>query len=253
MPAWRRPSPHPRSMRAPRAERPSRRGRVRRRLSSPRRAPDRPEARHTSSPGRPLSSRLSLSRRALTQYHPGSPLALDHETTQDRHQRRSRHRRRDASPPNSPSRFAQAFGTYVGFGPHPGLPRHAPLGTDGARPRSCRACLPSGCEVVDLGICPTPTLQLAVRWLGARGGISITAGHNPAAWNALKFVRRRRPLPDDRAGRRTARHLSTRASSRRPRGTASGPRSATRDAIAAPPRSCSSGAFDVRRDPTRAR
>jgi phosphomannomutase len=46
-----------------------------------------------------------------------------------------------------------------------------------------------GCEVVDLGICPTPTLQLAVRWLGAKGGISITGGHNPPEWNALKFVR----------------------------------------------------------------
>jgi phosphomannomutase len=26
-------------------------------------------------------------------------------------------------------------------------------------------------------------------WIGARGGISITGGHNPAPWNALKFVR----------------------------------------------------------------
>jgi phosphomannomutase len=49
--------------------------------------------------------------------------------------------------------------------------------------------LAAGCEVIDLGICPTPTLQLAVRWLGAQGGISITGGHNPTAWNALKFVR----------------------------------------------------------------
>jgi len=46
-----------------------------------------------------------------------------------------------------------------------------------------------GCEVVDLGTCPTPTLQLAVPWLGARGGVSITGGHNPPEWNALKFVR----------------------------------------------------------------
>jgi phosphomannomutase len=46
-----------------------------------------------------------------------------------------------------------------------------------------------GCEVLDLGICPTPTLQLAVTWLGARGGVSITGGHNPPEWNALKFVR----------------------------------------------------------------
>ncbi|HYE66028.1 MAG TPA: hypothetical protein VD966_10615, partial [Pyrinomonadaceae bacterium] len=32
-------------------------------------------------------------------------------------------------------------------------------------------------------------LQLAVGWLQAEGGISITAGHNPEPWNALKFIR----------------------------------------------------------------
>ncbi len=49
--------------------------------------------------------------------------------------------------------------------------------------------LASGCEVVDLAVAPTPTLQLAVTWLDADGGISVTAGHNPAPWNALKLVR----------------------------------------------------------------
>ena len=49
--------------------------------------------------------------------------------------------------------------------------------------------LAAGCEVVDVGICPTPSMQLAVKWLEADGGIAITAGHNPWQWNALKFVR----------------------------------------------------------------
>src|SRR5438132_10021967 len=49
--------------------------------------------------------------------------------------------------------------------------------------------LAAGCEVIDLGICPTPSLQLAVPWSKADGGIAITAGHNPSQWNALKFVR----------------------------------------------------------------
>ncbi|MFL6208639.1 MAG: phosphoglucosamine mutase [Pyrinomonadaceae bacterium] len=84
--------------------------------------------------------------------------------------------------------FAQAFGTYL----------------DGGRILVCRDTRPSGpmvrsavvagllaagCEVIDLDICPTPSMQLAVTWLGADGGIAITAGHNPAPWNALKFVR----------------------------------------------------------------
>ena len=45
-----------------------------------------------------------------------------------------------------------------------------------------------GCEIVDCGICPTPTAQLMVKDLGARGGIIVTASHNPIEWNALKFV-----------------------------------------------------------------
>lgn len=45
-----------------------------------------------------------------------------------------------------------------------------------------------GCDVVDIGIVPTPTLMMAVRDAGAAGGIAVTASHNPAEWNALKFA-----------------------------------------------------------------
>ncbi len=45
-----------------------------------------------------------------------------------------------------------------------------------------------GCDVVDLGIVPTPTLLLAVREMQAAGGICITASHNPPEWNAMKLV-----------------------------------------------------------------
>lgn len=45
----------------------------------------------------------------------------------------------------------------------------------------------SGCRIIDLGIVPTPTIGLAVKHYGARGGMAITASHNPAEWNALKF------------------------------------------------------------------
>jgi phosphomannomutase len=44
-----------------------------------------------------------------------------------------------------------------------------------------------GCRAIDLGIVPTPTIAMAVRHHRARGGIAITASHNPAPWNALKF------------------------------------------------------------------
>ncbi|MDE0357179.1 MAG: phosphoglucosamine mutase [Gammaproteobacteria bacterium] len=45
-----------------------------------------------------------------------------------------------------------------------------------------------GCDVVDVGIVPTPTLMMAVRDGGAAGGIAVTASHNRAEWNALKFA-----------------------------------------------------------------
>jgi phosphomannomutase len=46
----------------------------------------------------------------------------------------------------------------------------------------------AGCKVVDVGVCPTPTIQLAVEKRGAKGGIAITASHNTAEWNALKLI-----------------------------------------------------------------
>jgi phosphomannomutase len=45
-----------------------------------------------------------------------------------------------------------------------------------------------GCDVIDLGVVPTPTLLMAVRHHGAIGGMGVTASHNPAEWNALKLV-----------------------------------------------------------------
>jgi len=45
-----------------------------------------------------------------------------------------------------------------------------------------------GCDVVDLGVVATPTLMLAVGKGEAGGGIEVTASHNHAEWNALKFA-----------------------------------------------------------------
>src|SRR6267378_1127007 len=45
-----------------------------------------------------------------------------------------------------------------------------------------------GCDVIDVGLVPTPSVQLAVEHHRAAGGIVVTASHNPIEWNALKFV-----------------------------------------------------------------
>src|SRR5436305_247158 len=84
--------------------------------------------------------------------------------------------------------FAQAFATYLDSG-RILICRDTRSSGPMVSSAVMAGLLAAGCEVIDLGICPTPSLQLAVKWLQAQGGISITAGHNPAQWNALKFVR----------------------------------------------------------------
>ncbi|HEV2863213.1 MAG TPA: phosphoglucosamine mutase [Pyrinomonadaceae bacterium] len=84
--------------------------------------------------------------------------------------------------------FAQAFATYLDGGRVLVSRDTRPSGPM-VRSAVIAALLAVGCEVLDLGVCPTPSMQLAVPELDAAGGIAITAGHNPSQWNALKFVR----------------------------------------------------------------
>lgn len=83
-------------------------------------------------------------------------------------------------------RYAAALGETLGPGtialgrdsrPSGGALRHAAIaGLAGV-----------GCSVLDLGIVPTPTCGLLVRELNCRGGLQITASHNPAPYNGLKL------------------------------------------------------------------
>ncbi|HMP74246.1 MAG TPA: phosphoglucosamine mutase [Kiritimatiellia bacterium] len=89
--------------------------------------------------------------------------------------------------PQLAAAFAQAFGAFVGRG--------AVLVGRDTRPsgpmieRAVVAGLQSvGCKPVLAGIIPTPTMLFLTRQTGLRGGIVITASHNPAPWNALKFI-----------------------------------------------------------------
>ncbi|MGK9367275.1 phosphoglucosamine mutase [Melioribacter sp. Ez-97] len=51
--------------------------------------------------------------------------------------------------------------------------------------------LAKGNDVIDLGICPTPTVLFNVKNLKAAGGIQISASHNPNEWNALKLLNKK--------------------------------------------------------------
>lgn len=84
-------------------------------------------------------------------------------------------------------RYASAFADYTTGGP-------IVIGRDGRSTGSVitnlvvSTLLAKGSDVVAIGICPTPTVQLGVEKLGAAGGISVTASHNPMIWNGLKFL-----------------------------------------------------------------
>jgi phosphomannomutase len=89
-------------------------------------------------------------------------------------------------PPDIAS-YAEAFVRFSGGGP-------IVIGYDG-RPTGLamldlvRGTLRlSGADVIDIGLAPTPSVQLAVEHFHARGGIAVTASHNPSQWNGLKFL-----------------------------------------------------------------
>jgi phosphomannomutase len=93
----------------------------------------------------------------------------------------------DSLTPAMLARFAQAFGTYAGSGTVV-VGRDTRTSGEMVRQAVFSGLLSSGCRVLDVDIVPVPTVQMAVRHRRAHGGIAITASHNPAEWNALKFV-----------------------------------------------------------------
>ena len=89
--------------------------------------------------------------------------------------------------PSLLTRFAQAFGTYVGPGTIV-IGRDPRTSGEMVKQAVIAGLLSSGSRIIDIGMCPVPTVQLMVRRQQAVGGIAITASHNPAEWNALKFI-----------------------------------------------------------------
>ena len=45
-----------------------------------------------------------------------------------------------------------------------------------------------GINIIDAGLSTTPSIEMAVQYSDAQGGIIFTASHNPKEWNALKFL-----------------------------------------------------------------
>jgi phosphomannomutase len=95
--------------------------------------------------------------------------------------------------PEVVARFAAAYGAYI----RERSGRDRPLIVLGRDTRTsgplfsrvvAGALQSVGCDVVEIGIAPTPTALFNIRALQADGGIVVTASHNPVDWNALKLA-----------------------------------------------------------------
>jgi len=52
----------------------------------------------------------------------------------------------------------------------------------------CKGIMASGCDVIDLGIVPTPLLYYATYQLETTSGVMLTGSHNPPDYNGLKMM-----------------------------------------------------------------
>jgi len=83
--------------------------------------------------------------------------------------------------------LGEAIGTYFGGG-------ELLVGQDGrvSSPALANAAISglmsSGRDVAEAGLVPTPALQYAVKTMGFKGGVMVTASHNPAQYNGLKVA-----------------------------------------------------------------
>ncbi|MEW6259042.1 MAG: phosphomannomutase/phosphoglucomutase [Thermodesulfobacteriota bacterium] len=65
--------------------------------------------------------------------------------------------------------------------------RDCRLSSDAYAERIIRALTDTGCQVTDIGVCPTPLLYFSIPRLKQDGGVMVTASHNPADYNGFKI------------------------------------------------------------------
>ncbi len=84
--------------------------------------------------------------------------------------------------------LGQAYGSYM---LEKGLKdviigRDCRLSSDGFRDILVESILSTGCDVTDIGVCPTPVFYFSLFHLNKEGGMMITASHNPPDFNGFK-------------------------------------------------------------------
>ena len=81
--------------------------------------------------------------------------------------------------------LSEAIGTYFGSG-EVLLGRDGRLSSPAIANAAISGLLSSGRDVAEAGLVPTPALQYGVKALGFKGGVMVTASHNPPHYNGLK-------------------------------------------------------------------
>jgi len=81
------------------------------------------------------------------------------------------------------------------------LGRDARISGEMAENIVCGTLMACGLDVVNAGLASTPTVEMAVVFEKADGGIILTASHNPKEWNALKLLNDRGEFLNSEDGR----------------------------------------------------
>ena len=93
----------------------------------------------------------------------------------------------DGLDPHTIVKYTSAYADFIGDGQIV-IGRDARISGEMVNNLVTGTLVAKGLDVINLGICPTPTVQFTVKELNADGGIAISASHNPNEWNALKLL-----------------------------------------------------------------
>ncbi|MFQ5761861.1 MAG: phosphoglucosamine mutase [Candidatus Bathyarchaeia archaeon] len=80
-----------------------------------------------------------------------------------------------------------ALGTYFEGGPI-ALGTDARMGGPMLKQAVASGLTATGCAVIDVGLAPTPAVEFLVKHYACRGGVVITASHNPPEFNGIKVI-----------------------------------------------------------------
>jgi phosphomannomutase len=103
--------------------------------------------------------------------------------------------------PENLTRFTAAFGQWTGGGKIV-VGRDTRVTGQICEDIVCATLQSVGCDIVKVGVAPTPTVAMGVLKHEADGAIIISASHNPEEWNALKLLNAKSEFLDDSQGKK---------------------------------------------------